>query len=147
MVRWGCELTTRNYPEPEQHMKTRRMRISNRPALVICNHQSHLDLPLLIAMHPKLVFLTNDWVWNSPVFGNIIHHADFLPVSEGIENIMPRLRKTERERLLDCDFSSRRNTFTRQPCDAFPSGCVPAGKRTDLDVLPLVLHGAGTFPA
>ena len=129
MVRWGCELTTRNYPEPEQHMKTRRMRISNRPALVICNHQSHLDLPLLIAMHPKLVFLTNDWVWNSPVFGNIIHHADFLPASEGIENIMPVLRKTERERLLIVIFPEG----TRSPdsrVDAFPSGCVPAGKRT-----------------
>lgn len=144
MVRWGCELTTRNYPGARTTYENPSNEDFNRPALVICNHQSHLDLPLLIAMHPKLVFLTNDWVWNSPVFGNIIHHADFLPVSEGIENIMPRLRKLKENGYSIVIFPEG----TRSPDSRvmrFHQGAFLLAKELDLDILPLVLHGAGHF--
>ncbi|MBR5763118.1 MAG: glycosyltransferase family 2 protein, partial [Bacteroidaceae bacterium] len=37
-----------------------------KPAVVICNHQSHLDLMMLLAVTPKMIVLTKDWVWNNP---------------------------------------------------------------------------------
>ena len=63
-----------------------------KPAVIICNHQSHLDLMCLMLLTPKIVFLTNDWVWHNPFYGFIIRQAEYYPVSEGIDTLMPRLR-------------------------------------------------------
>ena len=41
------------------------------PAVIICNHQSFLDILSTVMLYPKLIFLTNNWVWNSPVFGMV----------------------------------------------------------------------------
>lgn len=113
-----------------------------KPALIVCNHQSHLDLPVIMALYPKIVFLTNDWVWNNSVFGNMIRYAEYYPVSAGIDNLMPKLRDLrdrgysimvfpEGTRSADC-------TITR-----FHQGAFHLARELELDVLPLVLHGAG----
>lgn len=144
MVSRGCAFITRNYPGASTCYENPTGEDLSRPALIICNHQSHLDLPALIGMHPKLIFLTNDWVWNSPVFGNIIHNADYLPVSAGVEVIIPRLRQLkdngysivvfpEGTRSEDC-------TIHR-----FHQGAFHLARELDLDIVPIVLHGAGFF--
>jgi 1-acyl-sn-glycerol-3-phosphate acyltransferase len=56
------------------------------PAIIISNHQSFLDILSLVMLHPKLILLTNNWVWNSPVFGAVVRMADFYPVANGAEN-------------------------------------------------------------
>ena len=63
-----------------------------KPAIIICNHQSHLDLMTMLIHTPKLVCLTKDWVWNNPLYGNIIRGAEFYPVSESLEVLLPKLR-------------------------------------------------------
>lgn len=116
----------------------------SRPSLVICNHQSHLDLPLLMAVSPKLIFLTNDWVWNSPFFGKIIKEAEFLPVSAGIESILPQLKDLvgrgysvvvfpEGTRSADCKIAR------------FHQGAFHLADELGLDIVPMVLHGAGHY--
>lgn len=116
----------------------------SKPALIVCNHQSHLDLPLLMALSPKLIFLTNDWVWNSPFFGKIIKEAEFLPVSAGIDSILPQLKTLvargysvvvfpEGTRSADC----RVNRFHQ--------GAFRLAEELHLDIVPMVLHGAGHY--
>lgn len=115
-----------------------------RPAMIICNHQSHLDLPMLMAVSPRLVFLTNDWVWNNAFYGTIIRHAEFLPVSHGLEAILPRLRDLTRRgysivvfpegtRSADCSILR------------FHQGAFYLAQELNLDILPMVLHGAGHY--
>lgn len=144
IVSRGCAFITRNYPGAKTYYENPTGEDLNSPALIICNHQSHLDLPALIGMHPKLIFLTNDWVWNSPIFGNIIHNADFLPVSAGVDVILPKLRELrdngysivifpEGTRSEDCTISR------------FHQGAFHLAKELDIDILPMVLHGAGHF--
>ena len=60
------------------------------PAVIVSNHQSHLDLMAIMMLTPNLVILTKNWVWHNPFYGLIIRYADFLPVSEG-EEMMPKL--------------------------------------------------------
>ena len=113
-----------------------------KPALIVCNHQSHLDLPVIMALYPKIVFLTNDWVWNNSVFGDMIRYAEYYPVSAGIDNLLPKLRDLrdrgysimvfpEGTRSADCSIAR------------FHQGAFHLARELELDVLPLVLHGAG----
>ena len=113
-----------------------------KPAIVICNHQSHLDLMTMLIHSPKLVCLTKDWVWNNPFYGYIIRNAEFYPVSEGTNTLMPKLQSLvergysiavypEGTRSPDC-------TITR-----FHQGAFYLAKQLNLDILPLVLYGAG----
>lgn len=114
----------------------------SRPAVIICNHQSHLDLIPMLALTPKLVLLTNDWVWNSPFYGYIIHRAEFLPVSRGMDSVLPQLRDLVRRgysialypestRSLDCSVGR------------FHQGAFYLADALDLDIIPVVLYGAG----
>jgi 1-acyl-sn-glycerol-3-phosphate acyltransferase len=113
-----------------------------KPSLIICNHQSHLDLMTMLIHTPKLICLTKDWVWNNPFYGYIIRHAEFYPVSEGTNTLMPKLRSLiergysiavypEGTRSPDC-------TITR-----FHQGAFYLAGQLGVDILPLVLYGAG----
>ncbi len=114
----------------------------SRPHLIICNHQSHLDLMCQLIFTDKVVFLTNDWVWNSPFFGLLIRNAEYLPVSRGMEEIMPRLRSLvqrgysvavypEGTRSVDCRVHR------------FHKGAFLLARELGLDILPMCLYGTG----
>ena len=62
------------------------------PSVIICNHQSHLDIVALMALSPKMVFLTNDWAWNNPLYGYVIRKAEFYPASDGMDANLERIR-------------------------------------------------------
>ena len=112
------------------------------PAIITCNHQSHLDLLPMLALTPKLVVLTADWVWHNPLYGFIIREADFLPASHGLDAIAPRLGELikkgysivvypESTRSEDCSIGR------------FHQGAFYLAERFDVDILPVVLYGAG----
>ncbi len=112
------------------------------PAVIICNHQSHLDLLPLLALSPKLVILTADWVWHNPLYGFIIRQADYLPASRGMEHIAPKLRE-----LVGMGYSIA--VFpegTRSPdgrVGRFHQGAFFLAEEFGLDILPVVLYGTG----
>ncbi|MDR1380898.1 MAG: 1-acyl-sn-glycerol-3-phosphate acyltransferase, partial [Tannerella sp.] len=114
----------------------------DRPGIIICNHQSHLDLMCVMMLTPKLIVLTNDWAWNSPFYGRLIRYADFLPVSDGLENALGSLRDAvargysivifpEGTRSADC--SIRR----------FHRGAFYLAEQLGADLIPVMIHGAG----
>lgn len=53
-----------------------------KPAVIVCNHQSHLDLMAIMMLTPNLIILTKNWVWHNPFYGIVIRYADYFPVSE-----------------------------------------------------------------
>lgn len=132
----GCKTLVLN-PEEENF---------ERPALIICNHQSYLDLPMLMSLTPKLVFLTNDWVWNSPFFGHVIRHAEYLPVSAGVDMILPRLRDIVGRGYSVVVFPEGTRSHDGR-IGRFKQGAFHLAARLGLDILPLALHGAGDFMA
>ena len=113
-----------------------------KPAVIISNHQSHFDLMCLLMLTPKLIILTNEWVWNSPFYGRLIRYADFYPVSKGIENSLAQLSDAvqrgysivifpEGTRSADCSIGR------------FHRGAFYLAEMLNLDILPVFLHGAG----
>lgn len=118
----------------------------NKPAIIICNHQSHLDLMFMMMLSPKVVILTNEWVWNSPFYGKIIRFADFYPVANGIENSVDKLAT-----LVDRGYSIAifPEGTRSEDCSIlrFHRGAFFLAEKLGLDILPVVVHGIGhAFP-
>lgn len=113
-----------------------------KPAVVVCNHQSHLDLMCLMMLTPRIVFLTNDWVWHNPFYGMVIHRAEFYPVSNGIENHVEQLRDLYQRGYSICVFPEGTRS---EDCSIqrFHKGAFYLAGQLQADVLPIFLHGVG----
>lgn len=114
----------------------------SRPAVIICNHQSHLDLVPLLAVTEKVIVLTADWVWKNPIYKYAIRNAEFLPASSGLDNIMPQLKS-----LVERGYSiAVYPEGTRSPdCSIgrFHQGAFYLAQTLGVDVLPLIIYGSG----
>ena len=115
-----------------------------KPVLIICNHQSHIDIPLSLMFIPKLIVLTQDWVWNSKAIGKLVKKADFYPVSQGLENLMEKLQEK-----VDDGYSififpegSRSESMKIQ---RFHKGAFYLAEKLNLDIIPMVMHGTGDY--
>ena len=114
----------------------------DKPAVIICNHQSHLDLVYILSLSHKMVFLTNDWVWRCPFYNIIIHRAEFYPVSNGMENNLPKLKS-----LVDRGYSIVVFPEGTRSVDCsvlrFHQGAFALAQELGVDLLPLTLYGTG----
>ena len=113
-----------------------------KPAVVVSNHQGNLDLLCMMSLTPKIVFLTNDWVWRNFFFRALIRNAEYYPVSDGMEKNLPRLRDLYERGYSICIFPEG----TRSPnCDIlrFHKGAFALARELGADILPVFLHGSG----
>ncbi|MDR2389653.1 MAG: 1-acyl-sn-glycerol-3-phosphate acyltransferase [Tannerellaceae bacterium] len=113
-----------------------------KPAVMICNHRSHLDLMCLMMLTPRLVILTNDWVWNNPFYGKLIRYADFLPVSGGIETCLAALADRVRRGYSIAVFPEGSRSVD-PAIRRFHRGAFYLAEVLHLDILPVFIHGAG----
>lgn len=112
------------------------------PSVIVCNHLSSLDILIIAMLHPKLIMLTNKWVWNSPVFGLIVRMADYYPVTqEGIDTSISRLGNRVKQGYSIVVFpeGTRSNNGTIK---RFHKGAFYLAEKLDLDILPIVIHGS-----
>jgi len=114
----------------------------DKPAIIISNHQSHLDLMCLMMLHPKLIILTNDWVWNNPFYGRLIKYADFYPVSNGIEQSVEKLAERVQQGYSIVVFPEGTRS---EDCSIlrFHRGAFYLAEQLNLDILPVFIHGVG----
>ena len=114
----------------------------NKPSVIICNHQSHIDLACQLIFTPNMIFLTNQWVWNNPLYGLLIRNAEFYPVAEGIDALMPKLQSLvergysiavfpEGTRSKDCSIGR------------FHQGAFYIAEQLGLNIVPMYLYGPG----
>ena len=114
----------------------------NKPSVIICNHQSHLDLACQLIFTPNMIFLTNQWVWHNPLYGLLIRNAEFYPVAEGIDALMPKLQSLvergysiavfpEGTRSKDCSIGR------------FHQGAFHIAEQLGINIVPMYLYGPG----
>lgn len=142
MLRRMSDFVIRRVPGVKFYLENRVGETFERPAVVISNHQSHLDLMCLMMLTPKIVFLTNDWVWHNPFYGMVIHRAEFYPVSNGIENHVEQLRSLYDRGYSICVFPEGTRS---EDCNIlrFHKGAFYLAKELGADILPVCLHGVG----
>lgn len=129
---WGAKPEVRNPHQEEFH----------RPALIIANHQSLLDLAVTLMLHPHIVVMTGQWVWDSPLYGRVIRFADFFPSSLSLDAMVAHIRDCmsrgysvlifpEGTRSADCQIHK------------FRRGAFHIAEQLQCDVVPILLWGTG----
>ena len=111
------------------------------PKIIVSNHQSHLDLVLILMLNPKIVALTNNWVWNNPFYSFIVRFLDFQPTNMGMEEAVEPLRNRIKEGYSVLIFPEGRRTRNGD-IGRFQNGVVFLAEKLSLDVLPVLIHGA-----
>lgn len=110
------------------------------PAVIICNHQSPLDLMPLLALSPKIVVVTNGRIWHNPFYGYVIRHAGFVPATDGMEQMLPKL-----QRMVAQGYSVAIYPEGTRSVDGsigrFHSGAFYIARLLHLDIIALTLHG------
>lgn len=118
--------------------------------VIIANHSSFLDILLTTMLHPKLILLTNQWVWRSPIFGGVVRLADYYPVTEGAEDSADRFRDRVAEGYSIVVFPEGKRSEDGE-IHRFHKGAFYLAEQLNLSVQPLLIHGAadgipkGTF--
>ena len=118
----------------------------SKPAVFVCNHQSHLDVLALMALTPKLVFTTNDWVWHFPLYRYVLRRAEYYPASNGhfsnADHVADLFRRGYSVVVFPEGTRSEDGRILR-----FHRGAFLTAREMGVDVLPLCLHGfSDTLP-
>ncbi|NND88305.1 MAG: MMPL family transporter, partial [Flavobacteriaceae bacterium] len=112
----------------------------SKPAILIANHTSFLDILAVGMLHPKIIFLVNDWVYNSPIFGKAVQLAGFYPVSGGIDKGVEHLRKKVEQGYCLMAFPEGTRSTTNK-IKRFHKGSFHLAEMLDLDIIPILIHG------
>ena len=112
----------------------------NKPAVIIANHTSFLDILAIGMLSPKIIYLVSDWVYNSPVFGIGVRLAGFYPVSKGLEGGVEHLRKKVEEGYSLAIFPEGTRSLSNH-INRFHKGTFYLAEQFNLDIIPVVIHG------
>ncbi len=115
-----------------------------KPAIIISNHQSLIETPALLRLHPTILILTNEWIYHHLVFGPVARLAGFPSMEEGIENSLSVLQQR-----IDAGFSILIFPEGHRSKDGhiqrFHRGAFYIAEKLQVDVLPILIYGSGDF--
>lgn len=118
----------------------------SKPSIIICNHQSALDLFCALVFTPKIVFLVNDRVWKNPFYGKLIRKAGYLQASQGLRALMPQIKARIAHGYSVAIFPEGTRSVNGK-IGRFHRGAFQIAATLGVDIIPLFLYGAGrAFP-
>ena len=136
-MRWALKLL----PGVKFHLNNAVGETFEKPAVIIANHQSHLDLLCMMMLHSKVVLLTTDWVWKNPIYGLIIRFAEYYPVSDGYDKNVERLKQLVQRGYSVVVFPEGTRSETGEIL-RFHKGAFQLAQALEVDLLPVFIHGA-----
>ncbi len=115
----------------------------SRPAILLCNHQSHLDILPLLALSPRMVLVTTDWVWKNPFYGYVIRNADYLRASGGPDELIAKARELTARGYIVAGYPEGTRALDGKGIGRFHQGAFVLARELGADILPVVLYGTG----
>jgi 1-acyl-sn-glycerol-3-phosphate acyltransferase len=111
-----------------------------KPAIIIANHQSHIDLMLMMLLHPKVLILTNRKNYTHFFYGKALQYADFIPSDMGYEDILGELQELIHDGYSFMIFpEGHRNDDGK--IKRFHQGAFYLAEKLQVDILPIIIHG------
>jgi uncharacterized protein len=114
----------------------------DKPAVIISNHQSILDILATVSLTSKILLVTNEWVWRSPVFGYVVRLAEYYPVVEGTDQNINRMRERVQQGYSIMIFPEGKRSVDGQ-MKRFHKGAFLMAQQLGIDISPLLIHGSG----
>ena len=141
-----CSFVARNMPRVKYNLVNSSGENINemfvKPSVIVCNHQSHLDLIYLLKLSPKIIVLTNRWVYHAYFYGKVVRHADFISVENGFDSCVEPLQKLVSQGYSVAVFPEGTRS---EDCAILPfhGGAFYLADKLHLDIIPIVFHGIG----
>ena len=117
-----------------------------KPAVIICNHQSIIDIPLLLMFSPKIIMITNDKWYRSSLAGIIIRMSGYLTSSLGYDVISEKFSEYVKEGYSIVIFPEGSRSEDQQ-IHRFHKGAFYLAEKMKLDILPIIFHGTANYVA
>ncbi|UXP30759.1 1-acyl-sn-glycerol-3-phosphate acyltransferase [Reichenbachiella agarivorans] len=114
----------------------------SKPSIIIANHTSFFDILALVRLHPKLVLVVNQWVYNSPLFGPAIRYADYIPSFKNMEDQLPKIKELVAQGFSIAIYPEGRRSEDGK-MGRFHKGAFWLAEELQLDITPVFLHGHG----
>lgn len=112
----------------------------SQPKIIIANHSSFIDILLILAIHPKVTVMTNEWVWKSPFFGWIVRWADYWPASNEFSSI-EKLEEKVAQGFSILIFPEGTRSYDGK-IQEFKKGAFYLAQMLNLPLMPLYIDGA-----
>ena len=112
----------------------------NKPAVIIANHQSVIDLMLILQLHPRILILTNKKQWNKKLYGSFLRYADFIPADIELDSLVKSARSKVKEGYSIMVFPEGTRSETGR-IKRFHKGAFYLANELGLELLPVVMHG------
>ena len=112
----------------------------SKPAIIIANHQSHIDLMILLLQSHKVAVFTNRENYNNKIYGRALKYAGFIPAYTGHKDAQINLRKLISEGYSLAIFPEGHrsdNGIIRR----FHKGAFYLAHELNLDIVPMIIHG------
>jgi 1-acyl-sn-glycerol-3-phosphate acyltransferase len=116
----------------------------SKPAIIISNHQSLIETPAFLRLHPKMIILTAPWVYRSPIFGPIARLANFFNIDHGIDSILAPLKEKMSEGFSILIFPEAHRSEDHH-IQRFHRGAFYLAEKLQADILPILVFGTGDF--
>lgn len=112
----------------------------SKPAIIIANHTSFLDTLSMGFLTNRLIYMVNDWVYNSPIFGKAVRLAGYFPVSMGLENSEEQLVERIKQGYSLVVFPEGTRSTTNH-IGRFHKGAFALAQKYNIDIVPVYIHG------
>lgn len=113
----------------------------NKPALIIANHASFLDILLMIMLNRKVIIMVKDWVHKSPLFGFAVRMAGYIYSEDTPEQNLEKVKQriADGYSLMVFPEGSRSDDGELK---RFHKGAFLLAQELKLDIIPIMIHGA-----
>lgn len=112
----------------------------DKPAIIIANHLSSSDIPIILALSPKIRMMANDKVLRTPVISFFLRTMGFYSRSEGYENQTDAMRRDIADGWSVAIFPEGTRSLTGEP-GRFHKGAFYVAQTIGCDILPVVFYG------
>ncbi|HUH25075.1 MAG TPA: lysophospholipid acyltransferase family protein, partial [Flavobacterium sp.] len=114
----------------------------SKQTVIISNHTSFLDSLAQGMYHSNIVYLVNDWVIKSSIFGRFAKAAGFYPVTEGAEDSIQHLKDRIGTDFSIMVFPEGTRSYSHE-IKRFHKGAFYVAQQLQLPIQPILLHGVG----
>ena len=114
--------------------------LTDKQAVIISNHQSLIDIILILSLSPKMVMIVKDYVWYNPFLGVVERYLDCIPTSYNDEQREAAVKRVLDEGYSLCIFPEGTRTLTGE-IGHFHRGAFYYAEQYNLPIQPLLIEG------